>query len=246
MKPLLIYLLTIVLIAGKSHAQNLGDSLITINEDVSLVKVTDKVYIHRSMLQTVNYGKVGCNGMIFISDGEAAIVDTPADLPQTELLLEWLEEHQIQVTSVTVNHFHDDCLAGLAAFQRRNIPSYGNLQTQRLAMADSLIAPLYTFSDSMVLRVGQQEIISRFPGQAHTIDNTVTYVPSEKVLFGGCMMKAMNASKGNLDDANVEAWSETIEKVRLLFPDMEYVIPGHGRIGGTDLLDYTIEMFEEY
>lgn len=246
MKPLLISLLTIVLIAGKSHAQNLGDSLITINEDVSLVKVTDNVYIHRSMLQTESYGKVNCNGMLYIAGNEAGIVDTPADLPQTELLLSWLEEQQIQVISVTVNHFHADCLAGLAAFHRQNIPSYGNLQTQRLAMADSLIAPLYTFSDSMVLRVGQQEIISRFPGQAHTIDNTVIYVPSEKVLFGGCMMKALNASKGNLDDANVEAWSETIENVRLLFPDMEYVIPGHGRHGGTDLLDYTIEMFREY
>lgn len=234
------------LISGQVLGQNLGDSLIRLSEDVRLVKVTDKVYVHHSMLQTQRYGKVGCNGMLYVDGAEAAIVDTPADLPQTELLLQWLDDQGVRVTSVTVNHFHEDCLAGLEAFHTRSIPSYGHLMTQRLAVADSVLAPLYTFTDSLRLPVGGSVIISRFAGQAHTIDNIVTYVPSEKVLFGGCMLKALKAGKGNLDDANVAEWSETVENVRGFFPDTEYVIPGHGRHGGTDLLDYTIEMFKEY
>lgn len=238
--------ISLSLFSAKLTGQNLGDSLIVITENVSLVKVTDKVYIHRSMLQTNDFGKVSCNGMLYIEGGEASIVDTPTDLPQTEVLLSWLEDQDIQVTSVVVNHFHADCLAGLKAFHSRNIPSYGNLQTQRLALADSLVAPLYTFTDSLVVKVGSGAIVSRFPGQAHTIDNIASYIPSEQVLFGGCMMKALNASKGNLEDANVEQWSKTIEQVRLLFPGMEQVIPGHGKHGGIDLLDYTIEMFKEY
>ncbi|MEQ9301586.1 MAG: subclass B1 metallo-beta-lactamase [Cyclobacteriaceae bacterium] len=246
MKFLSIVIISFSLISGKALGQNLGDSLITINKDVSLVQVTDNVYVHRSQLLLPSYGKYECNGMLFVDNGQAAIVDTPADLSQTELLLTWLEEQKIEVISVTVNHFHDDCLAGLEAFHRRKIPSYSTLQTQRLAISDSLIAPLYTFSDSLVLKVGAQEMVSKFPGEAHTIDNTVTYVPSEKVLFGGCMMKSLKSGKGNLEDANVEQWSETIEKVLLFFPDMEYVIPGHGHHGGTALLDYTIEMFKAY
>lgn len=242
----LIVILSVTLISGKALGQNLGDSLIVLSEDVSLVKVTEKVYIHRSKLQTQDFGKVTCNGMLYIEGKEAAIVDTPSDLPQTEILLSWLNEQQVQVTSVTVNHFHADCLAGLKAFHSRNIPSYGNLQTQRLAIADSILAPLYTFTDSLRLKVGAGEIVSRFPGQAHTIDNTVTYVPSEQVLFGGCMMKSLKSGKGNLEDANVEQWSETVEQVLLLFPEMKHVIPGHGLHGGTALLDYTIEMFKEY
>jgi metallo-beta-lactamase class B len=242
----LITFVSISLISGKALGQTLGDSLIVLSEDVSLVRVTEKVYIHRSKLQTQDFGKVTCNGMLFIDGDEAAIVDTPADLPQTEILLTWLEEQQVQVTSVTVNHFHADCLAGLAAFHSRSIPSYGSLQTQRLAIADSILAPRYTFTDSLTLKVGGREIVSRFPSQAHTTDNIVTYIPAEKVLFGGCMMKSLKAGKGNLADANIEQWSETVEQVRLLFPDMEYVIPGHGLQGGSDLLDYTIEMFKEY
>ncbi len=241
-----LVIILFALISGKVLGQNLGDSLIVLTDDVSLVKVTDKVYVHRSMLQTNDFGKVSCNGMLYIEDGEVAVVDTPTDLPQTEVLLSWLEDQELQVTSVIVNHFHADCLAGLSAFHGRNIPSYGNLQTQRLALADSVVAPLYTFTDSLIVKVGSGQIVSRFPGQAHTIDNTVSYVTSEQVLFGGCMMKSLKAGKGNLEDANVEQWSKTIEQVRLLFPDMEYVIPGHGRHGSTDLLDYTIEMFDEY
>ncbi len=241
-----LVLIVLLLLSGKINGQALGDSLITISEEVSLVKITDKVYVHRSQLDIPNYGKFGCNGMLFINNGEATVVDTPADIPQTELLLAWLEKQHVQVTSVIVNHFHDGCLAGLPSFHSRNIPSFSNVLTQKLAIEDSLVAPLHTFSDSLTIMTGGQDIITKFPGQAHTVDNTVTYVPSEKVLFGGCMMKSLKFGEGNLEDANTQDWSETIANVRALFPFALHVIPGHGRHGGQELLDHTIKMFGEY
>jgi metallo-beta-lactamase class B len=62
-------------------------------------------------------------------------------------------------------------------------------------------------------------------------------------LFGGCLIKTLKASKGYLDDANVQAWSATVEAVKQAYPNAQVVVPGHGDYGNNKLLDYTIKLF---
>jgi len=73
----------------------------------------------------------------------------------------------------------------------------------------------------------------------------VTYFPSEKTLFGGCMVKEVNATKGYLGDANIASWPKTIENIKKTLPAAQFIIPGHGKIGGQELLNYTITLFSE-
>jgi metallo-beta-lactamase class B len=70
-------------------------------------------------------------------------------------------------------------------------------------------------------------------------------VPSDQVLFGGCLIKAQGAGFGFLGDANTATWSETVSRVKAEYPQVVTVIPGHGKIGGTELLDFTIRLFED-
>ena len=70
------------------------------------------------------------------------------------------------------------------------------------------------------------------------------YFPSENILFGGCLIKELEATKGFLGDANVGDWSKTVEKIKKEYPNLKIVIPGHGAIGGSELLDYTIQLFK--
>jgi metallo-beta-lactamase class B len=81
-------------------------------------------------------------------------------------------------------------------------------------------------------------------GEGHTKDNIVSYFPSEKVLFGGCLIKEVNASKGYLGDANISEWSGTVQSVKRKYGNAKIVLPGHGKPGGMELLDYTIELFK--
>ena len=96
----------------------------------------------------------------------------------------------------------------------------------------------------MILNVGNQKVYLKFFGEGHTKDNVVAYYPAEKAMFGGCLIKELNATKGYLGDANVQAWSATVEKVKNTYPDVKIIIPGHGRVGGVELLDYTIKLFK--
>lgn len=78
-----------------------------------------------------------------------------------------------------------------------------------------------------------------------TADNIVGYIPIEKALFGGCLIKSMNASKGFLGDAAPAEWSTTVEAIKMDLPDVKIIIPGHGKHGGRELLDYTIQLFRD-
>ena len=71
----------------------------------------------------------------------------------------------------------------------------------------------------------------------------MTWIPSEHILFGGCQVKSLGSAKGNLADANVDAWSETTRRIKAAYKDARIVVPGHGDAGTTELLDYTIRLF---
>lgn len=72
----------------------------------------------------------------------------------------------------------------------------------------------------------------------------VGYFPSENILFGGCLIKELNASKGYLGDATIKEWSATVESVKKEYPNVKIVVPGHGAYGNIKLLDYTINLFK--
>ena len=105
-----------------------------ITDDLSVVPLSANTYMHIGMLQTNTFGRVGCNGLVYIRNGEAVIMDTPPDSVQSLALLRWIEKRfpGTIVKAVIVNHFHDDCLAGLPVFHRKGIPSYANAKTKPL------------------------------------------------------------------------------------------------------------------
>ena len=221
---------------------------IVIAEGLSVIKLTDNVYQHVSDLETTDFGKVKCNGLIYLNGNDAIICDTPTNDILSSDLLGWLKTNhpRIKIKAVIINHFHTDCLGGLKAFHDAGISSYSHERTKALLelKGDTSNTPQFFFSTSLEITVGNKKIINYYPGEAHTLDNIITWIPSEKTIFGGCMVKSMNAGKGNLADANVEAWPGTIERIKSFCPSARIVVPGHGDAGGQELLDYTIALFK--
>ena len=93
--------------------------------------------------------------------------------------------------------------------------------------------------------LGKTLVKMDYLGPAHTDDNAIAYLEGPEVLLGGCMIKSLEAGKGNLKDANLKEWANTVTRVKSLYPDVKQVIPGHGRRGDSTLLNYTIKMFQE-
>lgn len=213
------------------------------SETLKIERINDKVFKHISYLNTKSYGKIPCNGMIYINENEAIIFDTPVNNKASAELLNWIGNKKTK--AVVTTHFHIDCLGGLEEFHSRGIASYATNQTIQLAKENKVkTVPVNSFQKQYEFQIGNEVVYAKYFGEGHTKDNIVGYIPSEKTLFGGCLIKEINATKGNVADANIAEWSTTVENIISEFPEIENVIPGHGESGGVDLLDYTINQFK--
>ena len=198
---------------------------IRVSADIELVKVTENVYVHVSTGEMPPWGKVSSNGVIFRSGREALLLDTPINDSLTRVLVEWVEDSlHVRIIGFVPNHSHIDCMGGLRYVHSRGIPSYAHEKTISIATARNLPIPQHSFADSLTLRVGTERVVCRYFGAGHTVDNIVCWMPSERVLFGGCMVKDI-ASKPNL-------WIAIARSAQI-------IVPGHGAIGGQDLLVHT-------
>lgn len=215
------------------------------SEDLMIIQISDNAFVHTSYLQTNDFGKVPCNGMIIRNGNEVLLFDTPTNNKSAEGLVKFIKEKlHCKINAIIPTHFHDDCLASLASFHELKIPSFGNFSTIDLTKAKNVVSPQNGFNDSLKLSLGNTYATVRFFGEGHTKDNVVGYFPSENILFGGCLIKELQATKGYLGDANINEWSNTVEKVKKQYPNVKVVIPGHGETGGKELLDYTIKLFK--
>ncbi len=242
----LLSVISIVILSCSAQKKKSENKTVYQSKTLVITQVSPNVYQHTSFLQTESFGNVPCNGMIVHNNNETVVFDTPVNNEISEELIQWIENSlKSKINAVVPTHFHDDCLGGLNAFHKHHIPSIANSKTIEIAKEKKLPIPLKSFTNQEKIAVGNQFTQLYFFGEGHTKDNIVAYYPNEKVLLGGCLIKELNATKGNLADANETAWAETVTKLKNTITDAEIVIPGHGATGNTNLIDYTIKLFTQ-
>jgi len=238
-----LFLLLFILIQLPGICQNIYESL-TISKDLELIKISGNAYIHISYCDVPGYGRVAANGLIFINKHNAFLFDTPWTDSLTEALVTYMKDRMgIEISGFIPNHWHADCMGGLGYLQSHNIPSYANQKTIDIARSKNLPFPVHGFKDSIRLYLDDKVINCYFLGAAHSLDNVVVWIPSEKILFPGCMVKSLNSTDlGNIADGDIKAYPGTIDKVIKKFSNARVIIPGHGQFGGLDLLNHTRDL----
>lgn len=217
---------------------------VEIGAEVTVERIAEGVWLHASLHDVAPWGPVPANGIVVVQGDEAALVDTPWTDRQTAALLTWLATAgRVHVSTVVVTHAHEDCLGGLDAAHRAGARSYGLERTAELARRDGKAAPEVTFTDRLKLSVGGRPLELRHPGPGHTEDNIVAWVPDVGVLFGGCLVRSGTAeSLGNTAEADLVRWPDTIRVLQEVYPEAAVVVPGHGRPGGRELLQHTLDL----
>lgn len=237
---LLLALTAGLLAVSASQAQN----ALKVTDSITLTQVSPHTWVHTSLADIGSFGSVYSNGLVVISKGEALLLDTPVTDAQTESLVRFISDSmRAEVTQFMPNHWHDDCMGGLGYLQSQGIVSYANRMTVAEAEKHGLPVPDHGFAKSLTLKVGDIKVVCRYEGGGHTPDNTVAWIPSEKVLFGGCLVKDAKATWiGNTSDADMAAWPGTMKRVCKRYKKASVVVPGHGPWGGTELLTHTLEL----
>ncbi len=212
------------------------------NEGLPKLKITNiqkGVYQHQSYKRTDDFGLVSGNGLIVLDGLKAYIIDTPWSDSDTKKLVNWIDRKGYKLAGSLSTHSHEDRTAGIKWLNSQSIPTFAFKLTNEILKDKGKDVAANTFNESKYSMV-KEHIEVFYPGQGHTIDNIVVWLPKSKILFGGCLIRSMAAkSLGNTEEAAIRAWSDSVENIALKFPEIKTVIPGHGTFGNTELLAHT-------
>lgn len=188
------------------------------------------------------------NSLYVLTQMGVVMIDVPWDTTQMLPLLDSIyRRHHKKVIACISTHFHKDRTAGLDILQSRGILTYASGQTIALCKQKKEQIPEFTIAGDTTFNFGNHLVQTYYPGKGHTSDNIVVWFPDEKLLYGGCFVKSMEAtSLGNLEDASPEAWPESMRKVMAKCKGVKYVIPGHDHGSSPKSLDHTLDLLRKY
>lgn len=124
----------------------------------------------------------------------------------------------------------------------RNIAEWTRLEmvVPELVRDPKVVLPEILFDRELTVRVGAQQVELLHVG-GHCADQTVAYLPERRVLFGSDNI--FHQKPPYVGDGDLITW---IESLRLFQKrPVEVVIPGHGPVGGQELISAQIEQLEE-
>jgi metallo-beta-lactamase class B len=239
-------LVTLTALLGITISLAQENERIIVDQDIELINLQDSIFIHVTWHQLDNSSRFPSNGLIIIKNGQALMIDTPMDNDKTERLSKYIKRSlNADLTKLIIGHFHDDCLGGLDYLQNAGVESIANTRTIDKCKEIGLPIPSTPFTDSLIFDFNGVKIECRYFGAGHSFDNITVWLPNNKILFGGCLVRSGNSnSLGNLSDAVVSEWDLTIKQLMYEYTDIKIVIPGHGNYGGKEILAHTIELVE--
>ncbi|KKI88505.1 hydrolase [Bacillus sp. SA1-12] len=231
-----------------AQSKKLSPAQIT-NHDKSIVltKLNDKVWAHTSYNEW-NGITSDHNGLVVSTSKGLVLIDTAwGDDQKTEELEKMLKKHlKKKVVLALITHAHDDSISGIRALLKQGIDVRSTLLTAKLAKEYGYPSPNPTLDADPVIKVGDTVIEAFYSGEGHSQDNITVWLPEYSLLFGGCFIKSLNATDlGNLSDANVEQWDDSVKRLSEKYPDVKTVIPGHGSWGDKRLLFHTLDLIKQ-
>ncbi len=231
--------------ADRAAAPPASDQLIELGNDFQLRRLDASIWLHVSFKELPGVGRYPSNGLVVLGPEGALLVDTPWTPEQTRRLLAWLRDTQgTAVREVIITHFHDDRLGGVSELPS-SVRIHALTATSELAARQGHRFSATALQPETSLSLVGESVEIYFPGAGHAPDNLVVWLPARRMLFAGCLVKSADSgSLGNLADADVPSWRDSVQRVIERYPNATVVVPGHGDPGGQELLVHTRELVD--
>lgn len=213
---------------------------------VRLSKINDEVWVHTTYTIIDGYS-VPANGLLINSRNGLYLIDaTWNDQLADELLTLIKKNFHKHVKKAIITHHKIDRVGGIQALLDAKIPVETTSFIAKMCKEAGYPQIEPTLDRSPVLKLGKTIIETYYPGEAHTRDNIVIWLPQYKILFGDMIFALEQENVGIIDEANMSAWPYTIQNLINKYPDAKVVIPGHKNWGDFSLLSHTINNLKSY
>jgi metallo-beta-lactamase class B len=210
---------------------------------LQITPLTGDFYIYTTF-NSYEGSRVPAHGMYLLTSDGVVLFDTPWDTTQFQPLLDSIQSrHQQHVTVCIATHWHSDRTEGLAYYRRKGIKTYTTSRTDRLSQENNKKRAEHLMTKDTVFNPGQYSFQVYYPGEGHTSDNIVVWFDSARILYGGCLIKGVEAENlGYLGDANVSAYETTLRNVQRKCPSPKYIIVSHHDWTNNKSLEHSIEL----
>jgi metallo-beta-lactamase class B len=239
MKKLKSLILLLLIVAG-AYAQKPDFK-------INITPLTKNYYICTSYGLPDEKTPFPANSLFVVTDAGVILLDTPWDEAQTKQLIDTVKKRfNKDIVLCIATHSHDDRVGGMNVLKQHGTKTYTSILTYQLAKKADNPLPEFTFKRDTSFSVGGIKLQTYFPGEGHTSDNIVIWLPQQKILFGGCFIKSLETNGiGYTADSNLKQWPVSVNRLSKKYSDAQIVIPGHqGWQGGNKMLDHTISIIK--
>jgi len=208
--------------------------------------LTGDFYIYTTY-NTYEESKVPANGMYLVTNNGVVMFDTPWDTTQFQPLLDSIKlKHNKRVVMCFATHWHSDKTAGLEYYRQQGVKTYTTVLTDELSKRNNKKRAEFLMAKDTVFTVGQFSFETYYPGEGHTADNIIIWFKKEKILYGGCLVKGVDAENlGYLGDANVTEYASTLKKVQKKCRKPTFIIIAHSDWKNINSLKHSLMMAKE-
>ena len=220
---------------GTPQALELGvPSMTRLAKTVWIARIAPHVWLHTTTWRISPMFYYPANGLILDRPDGALMIDTTWSPGQAEVLLDWSRRRlSSPITAAVATHFHNDRVGGIPALTKHGIQTVASSLTCSLAKTAGLPVPAPLPGLQTAPQRFGEGCELYYPGAGHTRGNIVAWLGSPKVLFGGALIRSETSiNLGNVKDAVVADWPQSVRNVQARYPKAKIVVPGDGSIAG--------------
>ncbi|NDZ79374.1 MBL fold metallo-hydrolase [Streptomyces sp. SID10853] len=190
------------------------------------------------------------NAGVITAGGESALVDTAATERRARALRAAALSLESAPPRIVVNtHSHGDHTFGNCVFPEAVVVGHSGTRTEikqaglhltglwpDVCWGDITVTPpTLTYEDRLTLHVGPVRVELMSAGAAHTINDTVVWLPDQRVLFTGDVV--MSGVTPFFPMGSLSGCVAAVRTLRSLDPAV--VVSGHGPVAGPEILNET-------
>jgi cyclase len=216
-------------------------------ETPGLQRISEHVYAYVDTKNASPADSFGANAGLVVGRDAALVIDTLVSAKEADRFLADIRKVTHKPVKFVVNtHYHLDHAWGNCQFVKLGavVIAHENARPHMAESANTLAhpegfgltakdlegttlsGPTITFTDSMIIDLGDVTVELRYPGPTHTNDSITANVTQDKVIFVGDML--FTHYHPFLGEGDLASWQKVLTEMEQT--PAEKIIPGHGPV----------------
>ena len=224
----------------------------TVGDPSTMIALAEDVWVIPDSGRTPHVPNVG----IVVGERAALIIDSGLGADNADRVFTALRSvSRLERVYLTQTHFHPEHGYGAQRLQDRVVVTYNEAQFSELQQKGMMFLEMFRgFSDHIAAALRDVEFVQpdvmyadraqldlggvtaelQYRGPAHTLGDQTVYLPDTKIMFTGDLVEERFFPILPDEDASITRWIAALESIETLRPAT--VVPGHGALGGFELL----------